>query len=188
MTEYPPQMTPEQAARNRRVILWVAVVFVLVCISVSVWGFTVTRASRERAKQTDSALRSVAWSILCYASSNDGAFPVADGAIAISTAGMAPPAGKPWPSSLDSAMGGLPPMAIGTAREIIGITWGATSDVVPNLNTKGLPSTFGTVETVNGWMAEYAREKIRERGQKESGSFVPSVPASNSAPAARSEK
>ncbi|MEI6475639.1 MAG: hypothetical protein WCO75_09620 [Planctomycetota bacterium] len=188
MTEYPPQMTPEQAARNRRVILWVAVVFVLVCISVSVWGFTVTRASRERAKQTDSALRSVAWSILCYASSNNGAFPVSDAAIAVSTAGIAPPAGKPWPSSLDSAMGGLPPIAIVTAREMIGITWGATSDVVPNLNTKGLPSTFGTVETVNGWMAEYARENIRERGPKESESFVPSAPASNSAPAARSEK
>lgn len=177
MIEYPAQMTPEQAARNRRVIVWVAVIFVLVCISVSVWGFTVTRASRERARQTDAALRSVAWSILCYASSNNGAFPVSDAGIEVTTAGLAPAAGKPWPSSLDSAMGGLPPMALGTARNMIGISWGATADVVPNLNTKGLPSTFGTVETVNGWMAEYAKEKIRERAPGGA-----SAPESNSAP------
>jgi hypothetical protein len=68
-------------------------------------------------------------------------------------------------------------MALGTARNMIGISWGATADVVPNLNTKGLPSTFGTVETVNGWMAEYAKEKIRERAP---GGV--SVPESNSAP------
>ena len=181
MNEYPPQMTPEQAARNRRVIVWVAVIFVLVCISVSVWGFMVTRTSRERAKQTDAALRSVAWSILCYASSNNGAFPTSDKAIEVSTAGVAPPTGKPWPSSYESAMGGLPPIALGTAQAMIGISWGATADVVPNLNTKGLPSTFGTVDTVNGWMAEFAKDKIRERAPAGA-----TAPESNSAP--RGEK
>jgi hypothetical protein len=78
-------------------------------------------------------------------------------------------------------MGGLPPIALGTAQAMIGISWGATSDVVPNLNTKGLPSTFGTVDTVNGWMAEFAKAKIRERAPAGA-----SAPESNSAP--RGEK
>jgi hypothetical protein len=72
-----------------------------------------------------------------------------------------PPAGKPWPSTQESALGGLAPTPLAEAVKTVGITWGATSDVVPNLNTKGSPSTFGAVEAVNGWFAEYARDRMR---------------------------
>ena len=40
-------LSPEQAARNRRIIVAIAVVFVLMSVSVFVWGMTIVRASRE---------------------------------------------------------------------------------------------------------------------------------------------
>lgn len=157
-------MTPEIAARNRRIIVAVAVAFVLVSVSVSVWGYTVTRATRDRAVRTDAALRSVAWAILCYAAANHGAFPTSDAAIAAVPADAAPPAGRPWPSSLESAMGGLRPVPPDEALLLVGVTWGAAPEVAPSLNTKGNPSSFGAVDAVNGWFAEYARDRARQPG------------------------
>ena len=153
-------LSAEQAARNRRVIVTIAVVFVIVSVSVFVWGMTIVRGSRERARGTDAALRSVAWGVLCYAASNGGAFPTTDAAL-LAAPEAGPPAGKPWPSTRDAALGGLQPVAVADALRTVGITWGATPDVVPNINTKGNPASFGTVEAVNGWLAEYARDRMR---------------------------
>ena len=159
----PEPMTPELAARNRRIILVVAAVFVAMCVAIIIWSRVVTQESRAQARVTDAALRSVAWSILCYASSNGGAFPTSDAALMAGAAAAAsmPPAGKPWPSTQESALGGLAATPLAEAVKTVGITWGATPDVVPNLNTKGSPSTFGTEEAVNGWFAEYARDRMR---------------------------
>lgn len=154
-------MTPEQAARNRRIIVLVAVVFVATCIGVTVWARVVVKGAQAEARVTDSALRSAAWAILCYANANDGAFPTSDAMLRAGGAGTAPDSGKPWPSTVDAAMGGLPAMEPADALARVGITWGATPEVAPNLNSKGKPTTFGTVEAVNGWLAEYAREKTR---------------------------
>lgn len=154
-------MTPAQAAHNRKIILVIAIVFVLVSISVSVWGYLITRASRDRANETDSALRSVAWAVLCYASEYSGAFPTTDAQLDGGKLTTLPPAGKPWPSSQDSALGGLSVRSVVDARKSIGITWGATAEVAPSLNTKGNPSSIGTVEAVNGWFTEFAREQVR---------------------------
>lgn len=159
-----PPMTPEVAARNRRIIVAVAVAFVLVSVSVSVWGYAVTRATRDRAVRTDAALRSVAWGILCYASATGGAFPTSDAALASAPPDAALPAGRPWPSSLDSAMGGLRPVPLPEALQLVGVTWGAAPEVAPSLNTKGNPSSFGAVDAVNGWFAEYARDRARQPG------------------------
>jgi hypothetical protein len=157
-------LTPEQAAKNRRIIVVVALVFIAVCIAVSVWGRMVVKESQAQASSTDAALRSVAWSILCYASSNDGAFPTSPAQLTAAAAKApvaTPPGGKPWPSTQDAALGGLAFVAFPAAADTIGVTWGATPDVVPNLNTKGKPSTKGTVDAVNGWLAEYARDRMR---------------------------
>ena len=164
MTEQRAPLTPEQAARNRRIIVVVAAVFVSVCIGVSVWGRMVVKESQQQAAVTDAALRSAAWSLLCYASSNGGAFPTSAAPLAAPAASL-PPAGKPWPSTQDAAMAGLPFVAFADAAATVGVTWGATPDVVPNLNTKGKPSTKGTVDAVNGWLAEYARDRMRAAGQ-----------------------
>ncbi|MBU6209867.1 MAG: hypothetical protein KGR22_08160 [Planctomycetes bacterium] len=153
-------LSPEQAARNRRIIVAIAVVFVLMSVSVFVWGMTIVRASRDKARGTDAALRSVAWAVLCYASGNGGAFPTSDAALAAAPE-AGPPSGKPWPSTRDAAMGGLEPVALPEALRTVGITWGATPDVVPNINTKGNPSSKGMVDAVNGWLAEYARDRMR---------------------------
>jgi hypothetical protein len=37
---------------------------------------------------------------------------------------------------------------------------------VPNLNSKGNPVSFGTVDAVNGWLAEYARDRMRDGGKE----------------------
>jgi hypothetical protein len=52
-------------------------------------------------------------------------------------------------------------MSTRDAVATIGITWGSGPDVAPNLNTNGKSSTRGTVDTVNGWIAEYARARAR---------------------------
>jgi hypothetical protein len=154
-------LSAEEATRNRRIIVAIAVVFVIVSVAVFAWGLTVTQASRDTAKRTDAALRSVAWALLCHAQANGGMFPITDGGLAEPAAGATLAAGKPWPSTRESALGGLEPVALADARQVVGITWGTTPDVVPNLNTKGNPSGKGTEAAVNGWLAEYARDRVR---------------------------
>lgn len=159
-------MTQQQIARNRRIIVLVAVVFVASSVGILLWAMNVVGSQRDRARWTDAALRSVAWAVLSYAAANDGAFPTSDLALAGADAGAAPPAGKPWPSSRESAMAGLPPVPVEVALGTVGVTWGASPDVVPNLNTKGNPVSFGTVDAVNGWLAEYARDRMRDGGKE----------------------
>jgi hypothetical protein len=154
-------LSPEQARRNRRVIVAIAVVFVISSVAVFAWGLTVTQKARDKARDTDSALRTVAWAVLCYASAHDGAFPVRDEQVASIDAEAGPPAGGQWPSTRESALGGLAPMPTRDAVAAIGITWGSGPDVAPNLNTNGRSSTRGTVDAVNGWIAEYARARAR---------------------------
>ncbi len=165
-------LTQAEAARNRRVIVAIAVVFVIVSVAVFAWGLTVTQASRDKARRTDAALRTVAWALLCHAQANGGTFPIADGGLVEPAAGATLAAGKPWPSTRESALGGLEPVDLSDAREVVGITWGTTPDVVPNLNTKGNPSGKGTEAAVNGWLAEYARDRAR----------APSAPERSSTP------
>lgn len=160
-------MTPEQAARNRRIIVLVAAVFVATCIGVTVWARMVVKGAQAEARVTDSALRSAAWAILCYAQANDGAFPTSDAALVAGVPGTAPPGGKNWPSTVDNALGGLPAMDASEAVKRIGITWGGTADVVPNINSKGRPTTFGTVEAVNAWLTEFNRDRMRDAGRSE---------------------
>jgi hypothetical protein len=160
-------MTQEQITRNRRIIVLVAAVFVASSVGVLLWAMNVVGSQRDRARGTDAALRSVAWAVLSYAAANDGAFPTSDLALAGAgaDAGAAPPAGKPWPSSRESAMAGLPPVPVDEALGTVGVTWGASPDVVPNLNTKGNPVSYGTVDAVNGWLAEYARDRMSAGGK-----------------------
>ena len=171
-------LSAEEATRNRRVIVAIAVVFVIVSVAVFAWGLTVTQASRDSARRTDAALRSVAWALLCHAQASGGAFPTADGVLVEPAPGTTLAAGKPWPSTRESALGGLQAMALADAREVVGITWGTTPDVVPNLNTKGNPSGKGTEAAVNGWLAEYARDRVRGG----SAPAVPSAPERSSTP------
>ena len=161
-------MTQQQIARNRRIIVLVAVVFVASSVGILLWAMNVVGSQRDRARGTDAALRSVAWAVLSYAAANDGAFPTSDLALAGAgaDAGAAPPAGKPWPSSRESAMAGLPPVPVDEALRTVGVTWGVSPDVVPNLNSKGNPVSFGTVDAVNGWLAEYARDRMRDGGEE----------------------
>ena len=51
----PEPMTPELAARNRRIILVVAAVFVAMCVAIIIWSRVVTQESRAQARVTDAA-------------------------------------------------------------------------------------------------------------------------------------
>ena len=75
-------MTQQQIARNRRIIVLVAVVFVASSVGILLWAMNVVGSQRDRARGTDAALRSVAWAVLSYAAANDGAFPTSDLALA----------------------------------------------------------------------------------------------------------
>ncbi len=164
MTEWHQEpMTPERAARNRRVIGVLAVLFVISCVAVFFWGFTVTAATRARAATTDAALRSMAWSILCYAGANGGVFPTGDAALEGVDARQGPLPTTGWPASREQAMEGkeyLAPAECGA----VGVTWPSGGPnpgfAAPMLNCKGNPSGFGTLDAVNAWLAEYARSRV----------------------------
>ncbi len=148
----PEPMTPELAARNRRIILSIAVVFVITSIAVFAWGLGIVGKTRGRARAMD-------------AEANGGTFPTGEAALAgfDAAAAKAPAAGEGWPATREAAMDGLdwlPPAQCGG----VGATWpsgGANPGfAAPQLNSKGEPSGFGTLDTVNGWMAAYARARV----------------------------
>jgi hypothetical protein len=156
-------VTPEMAAHNRRVILAVGIAFVVVSVAVFAWGLGVVEQTRARARAADQALRSMGWSILCHAAAHGGAFPTGDAALEGVDPSKGPLPAKGWPASRAEAMDGmewLPPAQCGA----IGVTWpsgGANPGfAAPQLVGKGSPSGFGTIETVNGWLAAYAQSRV----------------------------
>ena len=155
--------TPEQAARNRKIILVLAVAFAAVSTMVAVWGAMVTGQVRERAHATDAQLRSLGWTILCYAAANGGVFPTGEQALAQTDPTRGPAAGAGWPADRDAAMAGLaylPPAQCGS----VGVTWASGGAhpgfTAPALNANGMPSGLGTLDEVNGWLEAFARSRV----------------------------
>lgn len=156
-------MDPEQAARNRRIILAVGISFILVSLTVLVWGFFVTARQREVARSTDRALRSAAWTILCYAQQHEGQFPTdarqLDGvSVEAPTGGLATP-GHDWPISLQQAMGGEEYVPFARAKELVSVTWPPHGGLAPVLGVRSNLSGRGTVEMVNQWITAFAQRR-----------------------------
>jgi hypothetical protein len=153
-------LTPEQAAHNRKVIRVVAVVFVAVSLAVTVWGFMLVAQQREMASRTDRALRSTAWTILCYAAEHNGTFPTAADQLAGVNTRQTFPQGKGWPPDSDTAVAEPPFMEMEEAGTLVTVTWPPHGNLAPVVGVKTNVSGIGTQQLVNSWLAEFAHAKV----------------------------
>jgi hypothetical protein len=150
-------LDPAEAARNRRIIRTVAVVFVAVSLFVLFWGLWVVQGTRERAAESDAALRSMAWAILCYADRHEGAFPTGATALEqVDTSGTLPD-GVGWPRTQAAALEGKPGLSTQAAEALVDVVWPPRGDLPPVLVPRNGVSGFGTLELVNSWLREYAQ-------------------------------
>lgn len=188
MSELGPRPpTPEEAARNRRIIRAVAVLFVAVSLFVFAWGYVVTAGTRERAQATDVALRSVGWAILGYAAQHEGRFPSKAAEFEAAAKGGQPasvPAGEGWPSTQAAALEGSPAMDVAAAMGSVAVTWDPNGQLPPVLSVTSGVSGLGTVEMVNGWLTQFSQARSRQGGapQGDAARAVAPPPAGKDTP------
>jgi hypothetical protein len=131
--------------------------FVAVAIGTIVWGFWVVSGVREKARDTDAALRALAWAALCYRSAS-GAWPDTDESMRTT--------GEGWlcaersarvegtPATREAALAGLtPPASFDAALVLARLTLPPASPGNPRVDARGNPSGIGTLAEVNGWLA-----------------------------------
>lgn len=148
--------------------------FIAVAIGTFVFGFFVVDKVRQRAKQTDGALRWTAWACLSYAQAA-GAWPSSQDALLAAreawTNDRLPVTDAPWPATREIAMAGMvaPPTAA-DAMEIAGLEFSGDPRDSPRINARGNPSGLDTLEVVNGWLTAYAKAQV---GSPKSSLSVP---------------
>lgn len=155
MTAAPPP-GPELAAVRRRAFM--GFFAVLAALSL-VGGYWVVRESRARALEVDAALRVAAWGLLCYAN-EERAWPAsaesleawAAGRTCCGSAGVA--SGGGWPAAAPEDCSQL---SIQKALATVSVSIDPSSEGPPKLSGGGKPSSVGTLETVNGWVAARAK-------------------------------
>lgn len=168
-------LDPAEAARNRKIIRSLAIIFVVVSLFVFFWGMFVVQGTRDRAQKSDAALRSMAWTVLCYASQNDGAFPTGAGALAAARAGEAIVDGLGWPSTQAAALEGGAFVPLVEAEEIVAVTWPPNHELPPVFSVKNGVSGFGTLDLANGWLKAFAKA----RGEAPSAAPAAAQPATS---------
>ena len=166
----------QEASRNRRFLLVFLVVFVVVGIGTTIYGFTVVERVKLQAARSDLALRLRAWSILA-STDVDGRFPTnqseadahlgrtrLDGTLAEGSSSMDPwdfgLEGGAWPPTREEALGGLdregPALDPETIGKIVVISWDPEGRLSPVLSVSGRPSGLveggTTLELVNRWL------------------------------------
>ncbi len=157
-------MTHEQAAQipgSRRAAKILFAAFIATALTAFIWGFFVANKVRARAKQTDGALRSIAWACLCYAQQGDGVWPRSEEAVIAASASRWPcervvSAGTGCPQTSDEAMAGtVLPATAAEAFKIVGLEFSKNPTDAPHVNARGNPSGLGTLDLVNGWLTQY---------------------------------
>lgn len=167
---------PQQALRNRRLLILFIAFFVVSSIGVTIYGFYVVDRVKTQAKRSDVALRLRAWSILSVADAT-GAFPVDaeqadqrldqasfDGvlsaAVETDDSGDFSLAGTGIPTTLVEALSGSMPerfvMNSDVVGEIVEVSWDPEGRLPPALSVSGRPSGLvaggTTLELVNSWL------------------------------------
>lgn len=170
-------LDPAEAARNRRIIRAVAVVFVAVSLFVLFWGLWVVQGARERAEESDAALRSMAWAILSYADTHDGVFPTDAAALAAMNTSTTLPSGLGWPSTQAAALEGKPGLSTAAAAELVDVVWPPRGDLPPVLTARNGISGFGTLELVNSWLREFAQARVGIKAVSPGGGAASPAPA-----------
>ena len=155
MTAAPPP-GPELAQVRRRAFM--GFFAVLAAISL-VGGYWVVRESRARALQVDAALRVAAWGLLCYAHEERAWPPSAEsldawaaGRTCCGSAGVASDEGWPGGAPEDCSQ-----LSIQKALATVSVSIDPAGEGPPKLSGAGKPSSVGTLETVNGWIAARAK-------------------------------
>lgn len=156
-----PLIDPKASRRAAKVLFGV---FIVVAVGTFVWGFFVADRVRQRARETDSALRMVAWRCLCAAKAQGGGavmWPRNLDELAPALEGEAcagvQPVDQRWPADPAAAMAGLqPPASASSALEIVAVEFAPDGSAPPRLSARGNPSGVDTLEVVNGWLAAYS--------------------------------
>ncbi len=149
--------------------------FIVLAVGTFTWGFFVVEKVRARAKETDGALRAVAWACLCYAQQNgqqsgqqsgqkqaSHLWPDSEATLITATsAGNCEKIDSPnsaWPATREAAMAGsTAPATLPLALGMAGVEFSKDPQACPHLTAKGNPSGLDTLEVVNGWLIEYAK-------------------------------
>ena len=158
--------------------------FVASGIGVTIFGFQVVARVKATARESDAALRTVAWTLISTAD-EVGAFPTDSEVLVTAALGSergpeAPLAGplsaesSDWPTTRESAMADSVSMPLGEALEIVEVAWPPTPDLPPVLSVGGRPSGLvadgPTIDSVNRWLRAAAAKLATDDGGEIDGS------------------
>ncbi|MBC22773.1 MAG: hypothetical protein CMJ32_02495 [Phycisphaerae bacterium] len=147
-----------QDRSGRIFVICFIIVLVASLVGTGIFGAFVVSDVREQARSTDSALRSVAWTMLVHATEDEGRFPTSQEQLLQTRPSeqitLPESAGSDIPSSMEQALQGLPWMPLDEATESINITYATDPTLAPVLGTDGRPSGLGTIELVNSWLLQ----------------------------------
>ena len=140
--------------------------FIVLAVGTFTWGFFVAEKVRARAKETDGALRSVAWACLCYAQQKEShLWPDSEATLIAATSAWncekIDSPNSPWPATREAAMAGTTaPASLTLALGMAGVQFSSDPQACPHLTAMGNPSGLDTLEVVNGWLTEYAKAQF----------------------------
>ena len=158
---------PPDNPRGQKIFAVVFIIFFVGCsIGVTIFGFRMVANVKSEAVVSDSAIRSVGWSLITMAG-EVGAFPTEEATLEFFEAPFELPSvlqGVDLPTNLDEAMAGLKPMPISEALGILDITWPPDGSLAPVMATQGLPSGKTTLLEINEWMLQASRALANESG------------------------
>jgi hypothetical protein len=164
--------TPEEAARSRRIVLGFLAFFVIAAIGTTIFGFQVVARVKATARESDAALRTVAWHLLVAA--DHGGFPVSseglvEAADADRLVGALAREPDGWPATRAEAgaePGDPPATSLEKALAIVEVSWPPQPDLPPVLSVGGRPSGLvedgPTIDHVNRWLRSAAARLASE--------------------------
>ncbi|MSR45377.1 MAG: hypothetical protein EXS15_08540 [Phycisphaerales bacterium] len=160
------QETPQfPGSRRAAKILFAA--FILTAAIAFIWGFIVVEKVRERAKETDGALRSIAWSCLCYAQQGDREWPDSEESLIASESSWdcdhLAGTGTDWPATRALALDAMvSPANAADALKIAAIEFPKSAGEFPRVTARGNPSGLDTLRIVNDWLAKYQAIRVNK--------------------------
>jgi hypothetical protein len=168
----PVPPTPEEAARSRRIVLGFLAFFVIAAIGTTYFGFQVVARVKAAARESDTALRTVAWHLLVTA--DQTGFPASPEGLDVDPDverldGMLAREPDGWPDTRAAAMTGPGeplPMGLDQALTIVEVSWPPQPDLPPVLSVGGRPSGLvedgPTIDHVNRWLRAAAARLASE--------------------------
>ncbi len=159
MSGDPLPPTPAEAARSRRIVVGFLAFFVIAAIGTTIFGFQVVARVKAAARESDAALRTVAWRLL-VAADRDGFPESVDVLTAVEDAdrlsgslGREP---ADWPVTRAQAMADEVGVSLEDALAIVQVSWPPEPDLPPVLSVGGRPSGLvedgPTIDHVNRWL------------------------------------